>query len=536
MSNNRRAIDYGRKLNTSSRPNCLIVTERGICIPESIAQEEPVVTHEATQEPPTVSMAPIRKQVFKPVVEESRAPVIHLEDLIAEKVNKATLQNIAAANNLNQSFNQSTQQTPKRFKKSHAQVSKSTASPTAKSQNKALKNQKNPQSAVESSPFIPIVNSTAGMFESVSRMKKVTNGAKKFTQITKNVAKKTANNTKTLSKKAFNIVSRKSAAKVEQAPSKFASTAAMAAFLEPSSSLNPILAPAKSSMNTAQKVLKSAAKISQSESQSESQSAVSSSGAAAVAVKNSRIYEKLNQLNGTKIAFSINIKKKQIFAILRTVAILAIIGISGFLAWDTWMTNREAREMFSKPATAAPVNAVAVINEDSPDALDTASISTQEVAAHTVPADHPRFISIPALGINNARVLSVGINSNGNVDTPQNVHDTAWFDGSAKPGHNGAVFINAHTSFSRSFSGIFDRLPELNVGDKIIIERGDGQRFTYIVIEREEQPRDQVDMRRVLNVQGGAEQGLTLMTCSGTYDYRNGGASHRVMIYAVLEQ
>ncbi|MCL1877185.1 sortase [Candidatus Saccharibacteria bacterium] len=255
----------------------------------------------------------------------------------------------------------------------------------------------------------------------------------------------------------------------------------------------------------------------------------------AVAIADDGFLGKLSRLSNTKITFSINIKKKQVFAILRTILILTILAISGYLAWDTWMTNREAHEMFSSPTSTLSINSIAAVDADNPDALDTTSVSNQAITTHSVPADQPRYISIPAIGVKNARVFSVGVNSDGNIDVPKNVNDAAWYDGSAKPGQNGAVFIDGHTSFSRSYKGIFDDLGKLNVDDKITIERGDGKSFTYKIVNKETKPRSEVDMNKALNVQGGAAQGLTLMTCAGRYDYRSGSASDRLIIYAVLE-
>ena len=45
----------------------------------------------------------------------------------------------------------------------------------------------------------------------------------------------------------------------------------------------------------------------------------------------------------------------------------------------------------------------------------------QVVAEYIVPADHPRYLVIPKLGIHNARIITVGINQKGQLGTPNNI-------------------------------------------------------------------------------------------------------------------
>jgi LPXTG-site transpeptidase (sortase) family protein len=132
--------------------------------------------------------------------------------------------------------------------------------------------------------------------------------------------------------------------------------------------------------------------------------------------------------------------------------------------------------------------------------------------------------------------MSVGITNDGNIDAPKNVNDAGWYDGSAKPGQDGAVFIDGHTSFSSSFKAVFNDLPKLKEGDKIIIERGDGKKFTYTVAKNENVARTDVDMKKALSSYGDSKQSLTLMTCTGKYDYQARTADSRGIIYATLDE
>ena len=238
----------------------------------------------------------------------------------------------------------------------------------------------------------------------------------------------------------------------------------------------------------------------------------------------------LGRLAGAKVTISFKVNKQRIFTVLRYLAVVLIIAASGYLAWDTYTTNQSVKETFGG-AGATSAMSIAGTN---PATADRTAVSQEDKAAYTVPADQPRYITIPKIGIN-ARVMSVGVNSNGNIDTPANLNDTAWYDGSAKPGQDGQVFIDGHTSFSNTINAAFNDLPKLQQGDVITIERGDGVKINYIVNSVETVDADKVDMGKALNPPAGATKGLTLMTCTGTFNYRTQTADKRLIVYATQQ-
>ena len=249
--------------------------------------------------------------------------------------------------------------------------------------------------------------------------------------------------------------------------------------------------------------------------------------AGAMAVSQPNFWQRLA---GAKITFSFKFNKQRFFTVLRYLAVIVIIAASGYLAWDTYMTNRAVKENFSGDNVAAAMS----IAGANPATADQTAVSQEDKAAYTVPADQPRMIYIPAIGVN-ARVMSVGVNSKGNIDTPANLNDTAWYDGSAKPGQDGQVFIDGHTSFSNSLYAAFNDLPKLHQGDLITIEKGNGEKINYRVSAVETVDADKVDMGKALNPPEGATKGLTLMTCTGTFNYRTQTADKRLVVYAVQE-
>lgn len=251
---------------------------------------------------------------------------------------------------------------------------------------------------------------------------------------------------------------------------------------------------------------------------------IASDGAAVIAQPNF-----FDRIVNTKIAFSFKFNRARTMMTVRYVAIAIVLGASAYLAWDTYNTNRGVQSSFESPAQAMSIAGV------NPATADQTAVSNNDRQAYTVAADLPRIINIPAINVT-ARVRTVGVNSRGDIDTPKNLNDTAWYDGSSKPNQEGQVFIDGHTSFSRNIAAAFNDLNKVHDGDQIFIETGNGAKFRYRVTGVETVDANKVDMGKVLNTQDGAHKGLTLMTCTGTFNYRTQTADKRLIVYAVQEE
>jgi len=145
----------------------------------------------------------------------------------------------------------------------------------------------------------------------------------------------------------------------------------------------------------------------------------------------------------------------------------------------------------------------------------------------------PRYIIIPKLSVK-ARVLSVGLTKDGAVGTPTNVYDTAWYNGSAKPGQAGASLIDGHVS-SWTTHGIFYGLYNLQPGDNFSIELGNGSQLNYRVVKSATYSADSVDMAAVLSPIDPSAPGLNLITCSGTVLPGTSEFNKRIVIFATQE-
>ncbi len=168
--------------------------------------------------------------------------------------------------------------------------------------------------------------------------------------------------------------------------------------------------------------------------------------------------------------------------------------------------------------------------------VDESDVTAKQVDEYTVPPVQPRYISIPTLGIAKTRVMKVDVNSSGELDTPMNINDAAWYDKSATPGLGyGAVMIDAHNG-GYSKNGVFAKLDTLKTGDTITVERGDGKKFTYAVVSNQTVTLDEANksgMKQLMQSADEDKEGLSLITCAGNYVPRLQQFDHRVMVRAV---
>lgn len=227
----------------------------------------------------------------------------------------------------------------------------------------------------------------------------------------------------------------------------------------------------------------------------------------------------------------------------RTVVAVFLFGVilSGLYATiDSFNINQQARQALAQQAAEAeaktsqePTKTADTTAEKSdtsqvPGENTSGAPTDKTVSSYNVPADLARFISIPKLGIH-APVISVGLTSTGAVGTPSNIWEAAWYNGSAKPGQDGATFIDGHSSASGG--ALFGHLEKLVNGDTIKIERGDGTIITYKVVKTAVVDKDQVDMRAMLTPYGGASKGLNLITCEGDWINSERTLTKRVLVW-----
>lgn len=168
---------------------------------------------------------------------------------------------------------------------------------------------------------------------------------------------------------------------------------------------------------------------------------------------------------------------------------------------------------------------------------ETAPPSTEKptptaVRNYAVSPVNPRYIDIPKLKVH-ARVLSMGVDRKNELKAPYGIYDAGWYNASSLPGENGAMLVDGHAGIG-STRGIFHDLAKLVAGDDIVVKRGDGQSYTYKVVDMKIQDVGQVDMGSLLVSADTAKPGLNLITCAGDQIPGTFNLKQRVLVRAVM--
>ena len=227
------------------------------------------------------------------------------------------------------------------------------------------------------------------------------------------------------------------------------------------------------------------------------------------------------------------LKRNNIKRFAPKVAYLIIILIIGGFFTKTFLW--EYNYLLDKTGSARATNVIGTEVESQE--VDETEPTPEEVADFTVPASNPRYITIPSLGnVWNRQVISVGLTRAGALDTPYNIFQAVWYNQSAKPGSGGAIVIDGHNG-GPNVIGIFKHLPNAPIGEKVIIERGDGAIFTYTIVKNDTIPLAQSDdyMREIFKIIDGKET-VTVITCTGEWSQTRQTYLSRQYLRATLDE
>lgn len=217
-------------------------------------------------------------------------------------------------------------------------------------------------------------------------------------------------------------------------------------------------------------------------------------------------------------------KKKHYYWYLVALVIFLAFGIvawsfRGLLPFDFSLFSKQ------KPAASLSENKVQEVSST----LDETESTPAQVQANQVAKDAPKVLRIPSIALE-AKIRQVGSTLQNEPIAPSNIFDIGWYDASGKPGEPGAVLLNGHTK-GPTKEGIFSQLNQLNEGDQILLERGDGQVITYVVAKLQEYSGGQIDMIAATNPIDPTKQGLNLVTTVTKYSH----TQNRLIVFALRQ-
>ena len=226
------------------------------------------------------------------------------------------------------------------------------------------------------------------------------------------------------------------------------------------------------------------------------------------------------------MSLKINLSVKQIvkWVALGVVAALLLVFFVRVATWeDAYYREMEGSERAES------------VEQEEEEELVEVEPTEEEVYEYTVAPDRPRYLTIEKLGVYNARVIAVGINAQGELGTPNNIFDVGWYESSGKPGAGKTMLIDGHNG-GPHVHGVFKDLPSLVAGDIIVVERGDGVKYHYKVVENKSVPLAESDayMKTAMRSPEAGKESVTLISCTGEWSQAQGTYLSRQFTRAIL--
>jgi LPXTG-site transpeptidase (sortase) family protein len=134
-----------------------------------------------------------------------------------------------------------------------------------------------------------------------------------------------------------------------------------------------------------------------------------------------------------------------------------------------------------------------------------------------------------------AQIESIGLDSDGVMETPTSWNRVGWFVGSSKAGQRGNLIINGHYDTNYGGPAVFWVLKNIRVGDTVTVTDKYGRLYDYSVTDSFHIDINDPDRLDVLEDVGEKEI-LTLITCGGVWVPQDGTYNKRLVVRAELVQ
>lgn len=174
------------------------------------------------------------------------------------------------------------------------------------------------------------------------------------------------------------------------------------------------------------------------------------------------------------------------------------------------------------------------------------NLLTPEIARAEAQIAKPARIEIPKIKVA-ANIIQVGIlkdkNGNPSMETPKDPKKVGWYNPldetgnelGVKPGEKGTAILPGHKD-SKFRKEIFWNLPQLTAGDEIFVTDQNGTKRRFIVTGTGlYTPEDyEILQESMFGFRGEETIGLTLYTCTGTFNRNAHDYSDRFFVYAMI--
>lgn len=175
-----------------------------------------------------------------------------------------------------------------------------------------------------------------------------------------------------------------------------------------------------------------------------------------------------------------------------------------------------------------------------------ADLTTPAPPATTAPAvpgvvgasgAHITALRYPRLGIASRDTAPMGVLADDSPQVPplDRVQQFGWFKYAPTAGDLGPAVLFGHIN-GGGRPGVFAHLTQARVGDRVEVDRSDGQIATFTVVRIQEFPKAEFKAHR-LEIYGNLDHaGLRMVTCSGQFDSTARSYKSQTVVYADLTE
>ena len=144
---------------------------------------------------------------------------------------------------------------------------------------------------------------------------------------------------------------------------------------------------------------------------------------------------------------------------------------------------------------------------------------------------YPSQLLIPSLHID-AHVQFTGVNAKGNMGTPNNFTDVAWYKYGTTPGDVGSAVIDGHVDNGLALAGVFKHLGDIQAGADVYITTVGGSSLHFVVTSIDVYDYKAAPVKDIFNDDSAAQ--IRLITCGGTWVPGDRTYDKRLVVTAVL--
>ncbi len=189
------------------------------------------------------------------------------------------------------------------------------------------------------------------------------------------------------------------------------------------------------------------------------------------------------------------------------------------------------RALLVIPVFAALLIAAGAMNHSSKGAVAMEQFHTSSSGSTTRVVAEPKRLVIPSLDID-IELVSVGVNTLGEMDVPKEAAIPGWYRGGVRPGEKGKSVIAGHFDSVFGTPGVFANLNKLKEGDEITVEDVAGNTFRFKVKKSAMYGTANAPAQEIFGRADNAQ--LQLITCSGTWIREKNSYDKRLVVFTEL--